>query len=233
MELGPLVLSRLQSAFSTNVSGGEILFSMIGFGLTCLALGRVMSMMHGAAYLTARTEGELQRRTARCTAAAWAAFVVFCLSATVSTFFVAPFLVEGIWARPLLWTLVALLISGLIYIAAATRAGKHLRAFWASSVTIASLIGLMGLSLYPRMVPSSLDVASHGLTIYNASSTSRTLAVMVMIALVGTPLVIAYTALIYTLFMGKVVLAKERLLEHPVGSRSPYHSPQKEASRWL
>jgi cytochrome d ubiquinol oxidase subunit II len=145
----------------------------------------------------------------RCTTAAWVAFLVFCLLATVSTFFAAPFLVKGIWANPLLWILLALLFSAMVYIPTASKAGKHLRALLASALTIASLIGVMGLSLYPRMVPSSLDVANHSPTIYNASSSSRTLTVMLIIALVGMPLVIAYTALIYTLFMGKVVPTKE------------------------
>jgi cytochrome d ubiquinol oxidase subunit II len=172
-------------------------------------LSLVMFTMHGAAYLTARTEGELQKRMARCTTAAWVAFVVFYLLATVSTFFVAPFPMGEILASPLLWILLVLLISAMVYIPLATRAGKHLRAFLASSVTIASLVGVMGVSLYPRMVPSSVDVANHSLTIYNASSTPRTLTVMLIIALIGMPLVIAYTALVYSFFMGKVVLTEE------------------------
>ena len=179
------------------------------YSLLVGVLGLVMFTMHGAAYLAARTEGQLQQRMAQCATAAWVAFVVFYLLATVSTFFVAPFLMNGILASPFLWILLALLFSAMVYIPIATRAGKHLRAFLASSVTIASLVGVMGLSLYPRMVPSRLDVADYSLTIYNASSTPRTLTVMLIIALIGMPLVLAYTAFIYTLFMGKVVLSKE------------------------
>ena len=172
-------------------------------------LSLVMFTMHGAAYLTARTEGELQKRMARCTTSAWVAFVVFYLVATVSTFFVVPFPLGNVLPQPLLWMLLVLLFSSTVYIPVATRAGKHLRAFLASSVTIASLIGVMGVSMYPRMVPSSVDVANHSLTIYNASSTPRTLTVMLTIALIGMPLVIAYTALVYSFFMGKVVLTEE------------------------
>jgi cytochrome d ubiquinol oxidase subunit II len=49
-------------------------------------------------------------------------------------------------------------------------------------------------------------LAGHDLTIYNASSTPGTLTVMLIIALVGMPLVIGYTALVYKVFMGKVIL---------------------------
>ena len=58
------------------------------------------------------------------------------------------------------------------------------------------------------MVPSSID-AANDLTIYNASSTHRTLIAMLIIALVGMPLVIAYTAFVYKVFMGKVVLDRD------------------------
>ena len=58
------------------------------------------------------------------------------------------------------------------------------------------------------MVPSSIDLA-YSLTIYNASSTPRTLTVMLVIALIGMPLVLAYTAYIYRTFAGKVVVDEE------------------------
>ena len=72
---------------------------------------------------------------------------------------------------------------------------------------IASMIALMGLSLYPRMVPSSIAL-ENSLTIYNASSTPRTLTVMLVIALIGMPLVIGYTSYVYKVFMGKVTSTK-------------------------
>ena len=65
-----------------------------------------------------------------------------------------------------------------------------------------------GLSLYPRMVPSSIDLAN-SLTIYNASSTPRTLTVMLIVALTGMPLVILYTAYVYRVFMGKIAITKD------------------------
>jgi len=168
----------------------------------------VMFVMHGAAFLAARTEGELQQQMSRWTIGAWMVFVVLYLAATSATFFAAPHLLDGVLANPACWLLVVLLFGSIVCIPIAVRAGKSLRAFLASSVTIASLVGLMGLSLYPRMVPSSIDLAN-SLTIYNASSTPRTLTVMLVIALVGMPLVIAYTAYVYAVFMGKVVPTQE------------------------
>ena len=177
------------------------------YSLLIGVLTLVMFVMHGAAFLAARTEGDLQQQMSRWTTGAWVLFVVLYLAATSATFFTAPHLLDGVPADPACWLLVAILLGSMVYLPINVRAGRSLRAFLASSVTIASLVGLMGLSLYPRMVPSSIDPAN-SLTIYNASSTPRTLTVMLVIALVGMPLVIAYTAYVYAVFMGKVVVTE-------------------------
>lgn len=171
-------------------------------------LSLVMFVMHGAAYLAVKTDGDLQQRMARWTIGAWMAFVVLYLAATVATFFVSPSLFEGVFGNPLFWVFFLLLLGAIIYVPIANRAGKFLRAFLASAATIAAMIGLTATSLFPRMVPSSLDLAG-SLTIYNASSTPRTLTVMLVIALIGMPLVIAYTACVYRVFAGKVVIGND------------------------
>jgi len=171
-------------------------------------LSLVMCVMHGAAFLAARTEGELQQRMARWTTGAWTAFVVLYLAATLATVFASPFLFEGVFGKPLWWILLVLLLGAVACIPLAVRAKKFVRAFLASAVTIASMIGRMGLSLYPRMVPSSIDPA-HSLTITNASSTPRSLTVMLVIAMIGVPLVIGYTFYVYKVFMGKVTLTED------------------------
>ena len=170
-------------------------------------LGLVMFVMHGAAYLAVKTEGDLQQRVAGWTSGAWMAFVVVYLVATIATLFVSPFLFEGVLGNPLFWIFFLLLLAAVVYVPVANRAGKFFRAFLASAATIAAVIGLTAVSLFPRMVPSSLDPAN-SLTIYD-SSTPRTLTVMLIIALIGMPLVIAYTAWVYRVFAGKVILEEE------------------------
>jgi len=86
-----------------------------------------------------------------------------------------------------------------------TGAGKYSRAFLSTAITIASMIGLVGVSLYPRWVPSSVDL-EYSLTIYNASSTPRTHTTMLIIALIAVPIVLAYTVYIYRVFWGKVTI---------------------------
>lgn len=178
------------------------------YALLIGALSLVMLTMHGAAYLTVKTDSELQQRMVRWCTGTWMAFVVLYFVATLATYFVSPFLFEGLPGHPLFWIFLVLLLGGIVALPVSLRGAKYLRAFLASSLTIASMIGLAGVSLFPRMLPSSIDLA-HSLTIYNASSTPRTLTVMLVIALIGMPVVLAYTAYVYRVFKGKVIVTKE------------------------
>jgi len=66
---------------------------------------------------------------------------------------------------------------------------------------------LFGVALFPNMVASTLNPAWN-LTIYNAAASQKTLGIMRLIAILGMPFVLAYTATIYWVFRGKVQLGK-------------------------
>ena len=73
--------------------------------------------------------------------------------------------------------------------------------------TAAATILRRVLALYPNLIVSSLDPA-WSLTLFNASSSEKTLKIMTWIALLGMPFVLSYTAIIYWVFRGKVELGK-------------------------
>jgi cytochrome d ubiquinol oxidase subunit II len=178
------------------------------YSLLIGVLSLVMCVMHGAAYLTLKAEGNLQARMGKVLTSSWVVFVVLYLVATIATFFVSPYLFEGLQKNPLFWVFLLLLLGAIVYIPIAARGGAFLRAFLASAATIASMLGLAAISLYPRFVPSSIDLA-HSLTIYNASSSPRTLGTMLAIALLGMPLVLVYSAYVYVVFKGKATHLEE------------------------
>jgi cytochrome d ubiquinol oxidase subunit II len=164
--------------------------------------------MHGAAYLIMKSDGEQQAAMKAWVSRAWMGFVALYLAATVATFFVSPFLFRGILGNPLFWVLLVALLGAVLYVPIGVKGGRPFRTFLATSVVVACVVGFCGLSLYPRLVPSLLNL-DWSLTIYNASSTPRTLTTMLIIALIGMPLVIAYTFFIYRVFKGKVELTKD------------------------
>jgi cytochrome bd ubiquinol oxidase subunit II len=178
------------------------------FALLIGLLGLAMFVLHGATYLGLKTDGALQERMRRRASAAWVAFIALYALSTVASYAAAPYLFRDWFANPLTWVFFALLLASCIAGPAAVRASRFGRGFIASATATLSVIALGAEGLYPRLVPARPDLAD-SLTIYNASSTPRTLTVMLVIALVGMPLVILYTVLIYRAFRGKTVLTSE------------------------
>jgi len=182
---------------------GSFLGLLNPYALLVGLVSLTLFVMHGALWLRLKSSGDLGERMARWAGRAWAAFVLVYGAATAVTFVSAPHLFAGVTRRPLFWVLLVVLVAALATVPWATRRGRELQAFLASAALIVAMIGLCAVSLFPRIVPSSLGL-DRSLTIYNAASTPRTLTVMLVIALVGMPLVIAYTAAIYWIFRGKV-----------------------------
>ena len=69
------------------------------------------------------------------------------------------------------------------------------------------LVFLFSFTLYPNLVVSSTS-AAYSITITNAASSPKTLGIMGIIALIGMPFVLAYTAAIYWAFRGKTKITE-------------------------
>ena len=185
------------------------LFDLLNpYSLLVGVLTLVLFTMHGAIYLMTKTDGETRIRLQQWATVSWWVFVVLYLLATVATMFVSPYLFEGMLMNPFFWVLLLLLLGGALCIPVALKAGKQFAGLVASSCLIAAALGLSALSLFPRLVPSTVDLR-FSLTVYNAASSETTLQTMLLIALIGMPLVIGYTVFIYRTFKGKVIITGE------------------------
>ncbi|WKL58828.1 cytochrome d ubiquinol oxidase subunit II [Asticcacaulis sp. ZE23SCel15] len=76
-------------------------------------------------------------------------------------------------------------------------------AFGGSSFGIFGIIGSVGASMFPIILPSSLDAKS-SLLVWTASSSHLTLFIMLGVTLVFLPIVLAYTAWVYKVLFGRV-----------------------------
>lgn len=76
-------------------------------------------------------------------------------------------------------------------------------AFICSSVSIIGVIGTVGVSMFPFILPSSLN-ANASLLVWDSSSTELTLLVMLFSAMIFLPLIFMYTAWVYRALSGKV-----------------------------
>jgi len=76
-------------------------------------------------------------------------------------------------------------------------------AFAGSSASAVGIIATVGLSMFPYILPSSIDAHS-SLTVWNASSSEKTLGIMLFVTVVFLPIVLAYTAWAFKLMWGRV-----------------------------
>jgi cytochrome d ubiquinol oxidase subunit II len=186
-------------------------------GITTAAL----FAMHGGIYLALKTEGELHDIVRRWT---WRTIIVFLgcyFIFNLWTLITLPHVREILAERP--YTAI-ILIANVLLVLAIPRELYHrrdFRAFLCSSGSIALLMALFACAMYPNLVfssqaPAGFDLnqftlASNpwNLTIENSRSTNLTLENMLVIAVIGVPIVIAYTVCIYWIFRGKVKLHQD------------------------
>ncbi|MBC3940189.1 cytochrome d ubiquinol oxidase subunit II [Sphingomonas albertensis] len=83
------------------------------------------------------------------------------------------------------------------------RRGSEGAAFAGSSASALGIIATVGLSMFPFILPSSIDSHS-SLTVWNASSSAKTLGIMLFVTVVLLPIVVAYTAWAYKVMFGRV-----------------------------
>ncbi|MDH7603967.1 MAG: cytochrome d ubiquinol oxidase subunit II [Melioribacter sp.] len=191
-----------------GIYSGTFLSLLNPYALIIGLTGVSLFIMHGAIYMTMKTEGKQLQRMIKWATGGWMTFIVLYIIATFFTFFYSSYLFEGMNKNYLFWILFLLLLVSLFYIPFGLKSQKYFLTFLASSLTIASAFGISAVSLYPRLVPSSIDL-NFSLTAYNASSSQYTLNTMLIIALIGMPIVIAYTIFIYRVFKGKVIISKD------------------------
>ncbi len=172
------------------------------FGVT----GVVLLAMHGAAYMACKTEGDLRQRMLGRVVRCWVVFLVLFALVNVYTAVEVPRMFNTAFGRPVLTALFALLaLAAVVYLPIAARKDKAFHAFLCSAGTILAGFGLIGVSMFPTFIPSSLE-GGVTLSAFEHSSTKLTLTWMFGVAAVGVPIVLVYTAGIYWIFRGKVVL---------------------------
>ncbi|MFC8825502.1 cytochrome d ubiquinol oxidase subunit II [Streptomyces sp. NPDC057137] len=85
----------------------------------------------------------------------------------------------------------------------AIRAGREGWSFALSGLTIVAVVAMLFLTLFPNVMPSSLN-AEWSLTVTNASSTPYTLKIMTWCAGIATPLVLLYQGWTYWVFRKRI-----------------------------
>lgn len=170
-------------------------------GVTTLAL----FMMHGAIYLVMKTEDKLYDKLTQLVQRTTIFFVISIIMVSFYTLLYIPHLSESIKSNPWLFPIPILMILAIANITRQVAKKKYLWAFLSSAFTMSMLLTIVALELYPIMLLSSTDPA-FSLTVYNASSSQKSLGIMLTVAAIGVPLVAVYTSFVFWTFKGKVKL---------------------------
>jgi cytochrome d ubiquinol oxidase subunit II len=202
------------------------------FTLLCGAVSVAMLLTHGAVYLALKTDAALAeraRRVSRLAALGWAALFALggvwlarssyglaivsgaAVSAAPNPLAKSVVLAAGAWLTnyhrwPLTMLAPMIGLGAPLVVAALARSSARLTVFVVSALGIAGVIATVGISLFPFLLPSSSDPGS-SLTVWDASSSQRTLGIMLLAVAVLLPIVIAYTGWVYRVLRGPVTSA--------------------------
>lgn len=170
-------------------------------GVTTVAL----FAMHGGIYLVLKTEGDLQARLRAWVNPLIIAFILCYAILTPATLLYVPHVTEAFRREPWFFVLVIPVVLAVANIPREVNRGQAFYAFLSSCGAMLGLMAIFGFGMYPHLVYSN-PMPEHSLTALNAASSQKTLGVMLTIALIGVPIVVAYSASIYYIFRGKVRL---------------------------
>lgn len=161
--------------------------------------------MHGSIYLYLKTEGEIQKSVHKWMWQTFGFFIVAYMLTTILTLVLLPHATHNFREHPWSWLVVILNVLAIANIPRAIYLNKPLYAFISSCCAILAFTFLYGIALFPNLLVSTLDPA-WSLTVFNSSSSPMTLFIITIMAGLGMPFVLTYTAVVYWVFRGKVRL---------------------------
>lgn len=201
------------------------------FALLAGVVSLMMLITHGAAWLNLKTEGAVRDRAraigsvtslitvvAYILAGVWLAGGISGYQITLPAIANGPSnplykdaLHAGSWmsayaSRP--WIAVAPVVGilGGLLTFLGLRSGREVSTLLFSKLSIIGVVSSVGLTMFPFILPSSLDPRS-SLTVWDASSSQQTLFVMLVAAVIFVPIILSYTAWVYKVLWGKVTEA--------------------------
>jgi cytochrome d ubiquinol oxidase subunit II len=185
-----------------GVFHGTLLTLLNPYGLAGGVLFVVMFVTHGMTWLALKTEGPLHDRAASAAQTMWAILLVVTVLFLVYTWF-ATHLYANYLAHPILFVILLAAVAGLVLARLFMAQQQWWKAWFSSCFFILTATLFLVIGLFPNLYPSSLDPV-YSLTIYNSASSPLTLKIMLVVALIFVPIVIAYQGWAYYLFKHKI-----------------------------
>jgi cytochrome d ubiquinol oxidase subunit II len=165
-------------------------YALLG-GLTTLTL----FLTHGAIYIALKTDGDIRHRARN-----FAVTLGLVAAAVAVVFLLWTQLRDGGLASSAIFLAAALALLGAVL---ASVRGREGWAFVGTFATIGLAVTGLFVTLFPDVMPSSLDPA-YSLTTTNAAATDYTLRIMTWVAVAFTPIVLLYQGWTYWVFRKRI-----------------------------
>jgi cytochrome bd ubiquinol oxidase subunit II len=199
------------------------------FALLCGLLSVSMLAAHGAAFVRMKADGVVAERAARALRmTASVAVVLFLIAGGLIATVIGGYQIvdaapldtvsnpllksvigaPGLWLtnyEQYPWTLAAPVagVVGGVLAALLAKSRFETSAFLSTSLMLVGVILTTGFSMFPFIMPSSLDGRS-SLTVWDSTSSRMTLQIMLIAVVIFLPIVLAYTSWVYRVMRGKV-----------------------------
>ncbi|MEW5735141.1 MAG: cytochrome d ubiquinol oxidase subunit II [Thermodesulfobacteriota bacterium] len=181
---------------------GTILTLLTPYGLLGGLLFVVLFLLHGSFWLSLRSEGELRDRAFKTGKLLWPV-ALFAAACFLLLSYFSTDLFARYFAHPVLLLVPLAAVAALLMVRVYLKKESPGMAWAFSGLTIVlcTFFGVIG--MYPNLIASSLS-PDFSLNVTNGSSSPLTLLIMLGVAAVFVPLVIAYQAWAYKIFFHPV-----------------------------
>ena len=165
----------------------------------------VAVMLHGALFLTWKTDGPVHERSRALARMLTIALVAGWVGVTIATVKVQPAFFDRFASRWTAWLAMSVAVAG---VGAIARARQPLVAFTGSALFIAGLLVATAITIFPDMLRSVGDPAL-SITAYAAANDEHGLRTALGWWIVGFPLAILYFVVVFRLHRGKATTPRE------------------------
>ena len=199
------------------------------FALLCGLVSVAMLILHGSAWLQVKTKGPIADRARQYgSVAAVVTVVLYALAGLILWKYIDGYRVtsaivtggpsnpllktvavdSGAWfanyaAHPWMWLAPVLGLAGPLLALIGLRLRSEVPTLLFSALGITGIILSVGASMFPIILPSSIDPHS-SLAVWDSSSSHLTLFIMLVVSVIFIPLIVAYTSWVYKVLWGKV-----------------------------
>lgn len=165
-------------------------------------LSTAMFATHGLFYILWKTEGEITKKARNWADKVLSAYLILYAIAVITTIVLKPQLLNNYQNTPILLLVPPAGLGAVIGARYFYKKNEGFRAFALSAISIALLLLSAAITVYPNLIPAINP--ENSITIFNASSSNRSLTLQLIVTVFGLIMTLVYTTWIYRIFSGKV-----------------------------